>query len=187
MGPEPFLAAMDISSNSSRDMCSSQPEALRAVPVIEADTLSAMEQDIDETGDKVLADLQHLRPDAEADREREATSCETCGKRFPTAQGLAVHHLRKHGSRPPRRYRCSYCEYSSTKKWMVTRHERIHTGERPHVCEVCLATFQRKDHLRDHLVIHVRNNERPFECTCCLLRFRASSTLYIHKKQYSHY
>lgn len=53
-------------------------------------------------------------------------------------------------------------------------------GNRPFQCEVCSATFCRKQYLEIHQRTHT--GEKPFECTTCLKRFSQRSTLNIHKR-----
>ena len=78
------------------------------------------------------------------------------------------------GSRPPSRRpsrpRCYVCRFAGctwrfSRSDELSRHQRIHTGQRPFVCAVCGRPFSRADHLRTHLRTH--SGERPFVCYVC--------------------
>lgn len=42
------------------------------------------------------------------------------------------------GERP---YQCPTCSYASPDTYKLKRHMRIHTGEKPYVCDICNARF----------------------------------------------
>jgi KRAB domain-containing zinc finger protein len=51
-------------------------------------------------------------------------------------------------------YKCSFCERTFRYASLLTMHERVHTGVRPHACSVCGATFAREYSLTIHMRRH---------------------------------
>lgn len=49
---------------------------------------------------------------------------------------------------------------------------------KPHLCTVCLRSFKKKDHLREHSVIHT--GEKPHVCPYCQKRFTRKRTVKAH-------
>ncbi|KAJ8953171.1 hypothetical protein NQ318_017200 [Aromia moschata] len=77
---------------------------------------------------------------------------------------------RKYPNRPSktpvheRPYACPVenCDRRFSRSDELTRHIRIHTGQKPFQCRICMRSFSRSDHLTTHIRTHT--GEKPFSC-----------------------
>lgn len=77
-------------------------------------------------------------------------------------------------------YKCRECGVTFEKKWTMNMHIRIHTGDRPYVCEIpgCGANFARPQNLWRHHKTHTQ--EKPHSCPICSKTFCERKDMLTH-------
>ncbi|CAD5122521.1 DgyrCDS10942 [Dimorphilus gyrociliatus] len=113
-------------------------------------------------------------------KEEESPAASSCS--------LAQPKMRKYPSRPSktplheRPYACpsETCDRRFSRSDELTRHIRIHTGQKPFQCRICMRAFSRSDHLTTHIRTHT--GEKPFACEQCGRKFARSDEKKRHSK-----
>ncbi|XP_074666535.1 uncharacterized protein LOC141917326 [Strix aluco] len=77
-------------------------------------------------------------------------------------------------------YKCGHCGKVFTSRRHMTRHQRIHRGEKTYVCQDCRKSFRESAYLLSHQRVHTK--EKPFSCTTCGKRFSWRSNLKTHQR-----
>lgn len=73
---------------------------------------------------------------------------------------------------------CNYCNYTSPKRYLLTRHMKTHSEERPHKCNICDRGFKTVASLQNHINTHT--GMRPHRCKECEACFTTSGELVRH-------
>ena len=106
----------------------------------------------------------------------------------PVPLKLVPVKARKYPNRPSktpvheRPYACPIesCDRRFSRSDELTRHIRIHTGQKPFQCRICMRSFSRSDHLTTHVRTHT--GEKPFSCDLCGRKFARSDEKKRHAK-----
>jgi len=78
---------------------------------------------------------------------------------------------------------CTYCNYTTTKRYLLSRHMKCHSDERPHKCSVCERGFKTLASLQNHVNTHT--GTKPHRCKFCQANFTTSGELVRHVR-YKH-
>ncbi|KAH8170375.1 zinc-finger double domain-containing protein [Sarocladium implicatum] len=82
-------------------------------------------------------------------------------------------------------YACGTCGKGFARRSDLARHERIHSGDKPHFCDFkgCGKTFIQRSALTVHQRTHT--GEKPHHCETCAKKFGDSSSLARHRRTHS--
>ncbi|NXI96509.1 ZN679 protein, partial [Psophia crepitans] len=71
----------------------------------------------------------------------------------------------------PNRHACDACGKSFSRDSSLSRHLKIHLGEKPFTCSNCRRSFLCSSTLKDH---RTRCPRKPYKCPSCEKRFAST-------------
>ncbi|XP_053954620.1 transcriptional repressor CTCF [Anastrepha ludens] len=78
---------------------------------------------------------------------------------------------------------CPHCNYLTNKRYMLSRHMKSHSDDRPYICSVCDRGFKTNHSLQNHVNVHL--GRKPHGCLSCESRFTTAGDLARHVR-YKH-
>lgn len=121
--------------------------------------------------------LKHIRK-VHSDRKFE---CELCGKQLKSKATLAEHMTRHNGDK---NFSCELCAAAFFTLSQLCNHRNTHKGlVKRFKCTICDYRSSRKSTLNMHISRH--SNDRPFSCSECGRMFETAIALNVHNKRHT--
>ncbi|XP_063546922.1 transcriptional repressor CTCF-like isoform X1 [Cydia strobilella] len=76
------------------------------------------------------------------------------------------------------KFTCTFCNYTSHRRYLLLRHMKTHSEDRPYKCKVCERGFKTMASLQNHVNMH--NGVKPHVCKYCNSPFTTSGELVRH-------
>lgn len=80
-------------------------------------------------------------------------------------------------------HQCADCGKCFQYKSQLTRHQRVHTREKPYLCSDCGKSFSQRQHQVNHQKLHT--GENPHRCSDCGKSFVCVSQLVMHQRSHT--
>ncbi|XP_071528561.1 uncharacterized protein [Panulirus ornatus] len=110
--------------------------------------------------------------------------CQECScTKFQSWSDLALHLWKQHLI-DMELHKCDKCDYKSySYSKLMNIHHKIHSDERPSLCDTCGKRFKTVKQLRNHKALHMKKSEAPqHQCEICQRVFSDKRMLHNHQE-----
>ena len=109
--------------------------------------------------------------------------CEICGKDFTAKHNYQSHQLNVHNiGHRYETHKCTYCEYETIKKNLLTRHIKTKHEDMPTKCELCDSVLKNSETLKNHVRLMHKADRKIYQCHACPKEFIKLETMKDHFK-----
>ena len=110
--------------------------------------------------------------------------CQECHRSYKEIEELNAHHVKIH-MKQKKIHECTVCGKVLKNAFNLKEHSRVHTGDKPFLCDACPMRFARSVDLRNHQFVH--NDDLRYFCHICGKRFRRPEGRRIHLRNHLGY
>ncbi|KAM7423948.1 hypothetical protein PAMA_000349 [Pampus argenteus] len=119
-------------------------------------------------------------PTSDCQMSEDVDSDDECKDSGGLHSGLNSKKAQGSGKIVDRPYTCSVCSKNFRIKSILTRHMKMHTGEKPYSCSVCGKSFIQRSYLRTHMNSH--SGQKPYTCSFCGRGFTQVGNMNAHMR-----
>ena len=99
---------------------------------------------------EAFSSLHDLKLHDKVHIDEDTLYCELCKKYYSSKAAIKRHSEFIHVVEKVRPFKCDICDFAFQCQWHLREHEKIHTGQRDHVCPVCNRAFHHLGSMNRH-------------------------------------